>query len=339
MKRFAIVLVAAVLTTTLLTMLAGCDKPQAPAKPNVTIRIAAPVTETGLIFRRDGCSNGQCTPTQQPVSAAIARAQRSVVMLNNRGNGSGSGAYLGDGLVITCSHLFRNRRGASEVAAITVTFADGTASGGTLIAEDVQWDLALVKLSAVPTNAQSVTLATAGQARGDQTTICGFGGKGIATAAVGAVTGFGKAKGEKVGPDDTLMVSGHVIEGDSGGPIFNERGEIAAVLWGGMDNLTVGTKASRCRIFAGKWLGKCGGDTTVAIAEPVTPSESCGDCLTQVAELRAEVAELRKMVESCQGTNGKDGRDGIDATQIDVDDIIRRVKAGIRIPTSISISQ
>jgi hypothetical protein len=133
--------------------------------------------------------------------------------------------------------------------------------------------LALVRLAAVPINAQSVSLATAEQAKGDQTTICGFGPKGIATAALGAVLGFAKAKGEDAGPDDTLMVSGYVANGDSGGPIFNERGEIAAVLWGGVDNLTVGAKASRCRIFAGKWLsrdGRCNGEG-VCLAGPLVP--------------------------------------------------------------------
>lgn len=342
---------------TLLVFVAGCSEPAQTIPATVTKVtfhvVAPPPTDCGL---RDilfpgrsrcgpsGCSQGECTPqAEQPVSAAVERALQATVMINNRGMGGGSGVYLGDGLVLTCSHLFRDRRGQPDLGRVVVSFVGGEASEATVIAEDTTWDLALLRLVKIPAGVVSAVIAKGQHAKGDSVAACGFGGSGAVRRIVGKITGFGLDKGSRTEDADTMIVSGSVRQGDSGGPMFNEQGEVCAVLWGSNQNCLVGTRAARCLRFVAKFLSPRPREPEAATEPPgdVTRSPACS---AEFAALRADVDELKRQMAVLEGTagtpgrDGKDGRDGIDGKDADEDAIIKRLQAGIRVPTTFSIT-
>jgi hypothetical protein len=333
-----------------LILFAGCNRQTPAPPPTLTVRIVtvdAP-RETWLPFNRgrSRCSGGSCAKPQasqvsqpaKPVTAAVERSLQATVMINNRGMGGGSGVYLGDGLVLTCSHLFRDSRtGKPDIGRVVVSFVGGEASEASLIAEDRTWDLALLRLVKVPSGVVSAAISRKQHAKGDSVTACGFGGSGKVLRAVGRITGFGLDKGNQTEDADTMIVSGSVRQGDSGGPMFNDQGEVCAVVWGSNQSCLVGTRAARCLRFVAKFLSP---RTRPPAATPprCTPSADCGGCLEQVEALRADLEALTLRVDGCEGVAGKDGRDGLDAAPVDVEDIIRRVTAGISIPTTFSIT-
>jgi hypothetical protein len=57
--------------------------------------------------------------------------------------------------------------------------------------------------------------------------------------------GYKRSAEAKNGPDDWMEVSGHARSGDSGGPIFNERGHVVGVLWGTDGERVVGVQVGR----------------------------------------------------------------------------------------------
>lgn len=188
----------------------------------------------------------------RPTPDVVRHALRNVVQIDNRGNGGGSGAYIGDGYVITCDHLFRNS-GQVNRGRISVSFLGGFASGASVVKQDPVWDLALLKLSHPPSerSVKPLSLAANRPVIGDRLFSAGFGATGKAVFVTGQLRNFGYAKdSDSSGFADTMFVRNAVIRmGDSGGPIINERGELAGVLWGGDNHETVGSQVNRCKKF------------------------------------------------------------------------------------------
>ena len=120
-------------------------------------------------------------------------------------------------------HLFRD--GAGE---ISVAFAGGKTFGANLVAIDRQWDLAALEIA--PPAAPPVDIATDAPRPGDWLESCGFGPDGRWRCNRGQARGYVQAAGT-TGPE-TLELGGSARQGDSGGPVFNDRGQLAAVLWG-----------------------------------------------------------------------------------------------------------
>ncbi len=114
----------------------------------------------------------------QGVPAAVKESLANVVMVSNRGNGGGSGCYLGSSFVLTCDHLFRDdRSGRRKVSRVVVSFPDGQASEAEVVQQDPVWDLALLRLKSPPTGRRGVMWATKTPAVGDLVVSCGFGGQ------------------------------------------------------------------------------------------------------------------------------------------------------------------
>lgn len=174
----------------------------------------------------------------------------AVVMIGNRGNGGGSGAYIGNRLVLTCDHLFRGESGKRDVGRVSVTFADGQGSGGRVVRQDPIWDLAVIELTHEPRGIKPIRLAEKLPAVGERLHVGGFGSRGMVRFLAGRLKGFGAAKNGRRDAADTLIVGGASSRGgDSGGPILNDRGCLAGVLWGSNDSETVGSQIGRCRLF------------------------------------------------------------------------------------------
>jgi hypothetical protein len=170
---------------------------------------------------------------------AVAR----IVAPESSGTALGSGVLVdvnrSQGLVLTNWHVVRDSR-----SALLVQFADGFQSAGTVVRWDEAWDLAAVviwKPVATP-----VSIAATAPVIGERLTIAGF-GRGAYREEAGPCTdylspGTGYAK-------EFVELQATARQGDSGGPIFNDRRELAGVLFGQAEGRTIGSCSTRVRTF------------------------------------------------------------------------------------------
>jgi len=177
--------------------------------------------------------------TGQKPHLAVAR----IVAPENAGVSLGSGVLVDvnrtQALVLTNWHVIRDSR-----SAVLVQFPDGFQSAGTVVHWDEPWDLAAIviwKPHAVP-----VTLAETPPLIGEPLTIAGY-GRGPFRAETGICTEY-LSPGAGY-PKEFVELAATARQGDSGGPILNERGELAGVLFGQSDGRTIGSCSSRVRTF------------------------------------------------------------------------------------------
>ena len=143
------------------------------------------------------------------------------------------------GLVVTNWHVVRDAQGP-----IVVTFPDGFQSAATVMTTDENWDLAALliwkpKVAPIP-------IARQMPRPGELLTIAGY-GAGTYRAATGRCTQY-VAPGVEF-PYEMVELSAEARQGDSGGPILNERGELAGVLFGAAGGTTSGSYCGRVRKF------------------------------------------------------------------------------------------
>ena len=177
--------------------------------------------------------------TGQTPHPAVAR----IIAPEESGVSMGSGVLVDvnrtQGLVITNWHVIRDSR-----SAVLVQFPDGFQSAGTVVRWDEAWDLAALVIW--KPHATPIALAGTPPAIGEQLTIAGY-GRGTYRAETGPCTeylapGTGYAK-------EFVELSATARQGDSGGPILNDRGELAGVLFGQNDGRTIGSCSTRLRTF------------------------------------------------------------------------------------------
>jgi serine protease Do len=166
-----------------------------------------------------------------------------VIVSDGTGMSFGSGALVAvrqtHGLVVTNWHVVRDAAGP-----ITVVFPDGFRSEATLLRTDRQWDLAALAIRRPPVD--PIPVAAQPPRPGEPLTIAGYGG-GQYRAVTGRCTQY-----VAPGPDypfEMVELSAGAREGDSGGPIFNRRGELAGVLFGAAWGQTTGSYCGRVRWF------------------------------------------------------------------------------------------
>ncbi|MHB8971539.1 MAG: S1 family peptidase [Pirellulaceae bacterium] len=143
------------------------------------------------------------------------------------------------GMVVTNWHVVRNASGA-----VNVIFPDGFRSAARVLQVDRDWDLAALLIwrpKVVP-----VPLAGEAPRPGDPLTIAGY-GTGVYRTAPGQCTQYLAPGTDR--PFEIVEVSTAARQGDSGGPIFNARGELAGVLFGSDGGSTSGSYAGRVREF------------------------------------------------------------------------------------------
>ena len=177
--------------------------------------------------------------TGQPPHPALAR----IVAPESGGTSLGSGVLVDanrtQGLVLTNWHVIRDSR-----SAVLVQFPDGFQSAGTVVRWDEAWDLAAIVIWKPP--ATPVVIAAEPPRIGERLTIAGF-GRGAYREQSGDCTeylspGGGYAK-------EFVELRATARQGDSGGAIFNDRRELAGVLFGQNDGRTIGSCSTRLRTF------------------------------------------------------------------------------------------
>lgn len=186
------------------------------------------------------CTADRCSPAVTPHPAVVRVVQ--IAASGSRCYGSGTLVHKDDrqGIVLSCAHLFRD-----EAGSVAVTFPGGRPLEAELVAIDPAWDLAALRIAAPQAN--PVTVAVDHPKPGDRLQSCGYGSDGRYWCNQGSTLGY--ARTATTATYETLELTGRARDGDSGGPVFNERGELAAVLWGTDGRIVGGTYCGRIRKF------------------------------------------------------------------------------------------
>jgi hypothetical protein len=174
--------------------------------------------------------------TPHPAVARIVAPEQSSTSI---GSGVLVDVNRNQGLVLTNWHVVRESK-----SAVLVQFADGFQSAGTVVRWDEAWDLAALVIW--KPNATPVRLAESPPAVGDMLTIAGF-GRGPYREQSGPCTEY-LSPGSGY-PNEFVELRARARQGDSGGPIFNTRGELAGVLFGESDGRTIGSCSTRVKAF------------------------------------------------------------------------------------------
>ncbi len=192
----------------------------------------APATPSGAGLSRPG----RTAATPHP---AVVR----VIVPEGRSMSLGSGTLVAvngrHGLVVTNWHVIRDAGARIEVA-----FPDGFRSTATLLAADRDWDLAA--LAIWRPNVQPIPLAAEAPWPGDPLTIAGYGSGRYRTATGRCVQYVSPGANH---PFEMVELAASAREGDSGGPILNQRGELAGVLFGATWGRTAGSHTVPVRRF------------------------------------------------------------------------------------------
>ncbi len=187
---------------------------------------------------------------QDPALSKPHPAVARIIVPESDGTTYGSGTLVdvrGDyGLVVTNWHVVEAAK-----RELWVEFSDGFRSAGKLLKVDRDWDLAAIAIW--KPNAPAVTLSQIAPQPGDPLVIAGY-GNGPFLAARGECLQYVTPSLEL--PMEMVQVSAAARNGDSGGPIFNDRGELAGVLFGTGEGVTSGSYCGRVNQFLASVLPK-----------------------------------------------------------------------------------
>jgi hypothetical protein len=201
-----------------------------------------------------------CTP-----HPAVAR----IIVPESGATSYGSGTLIDVreqfGLVITNWHVVRDSEGTVEVV-----FPNGFRSHARPLKVDSDWDLAALVIWRPPI--EPVRVTTIPPQPGDPLTIHGY-GQGQYRIAAGRCTAYYAPKLNY--PREMVELDVEARQGDSGGPIFNQRGELAGVLFGAGQGTTIGSFAPRVESFLATLapdIGANRNDAQVAVADREAPA-------------------------------------------------------------------
>ncbi|MDR1960111.1 MAG: trypsin-like peptidase domain-containing protein [Planctomycetaceae bacterium] len=179
-----------------------------------------------------------------PVLSAEVVPHPSVVCVvawekQSASRGSGSLIQKNDhyGFILTNWHVVHDSTGI-----VIIKYADDSSEKGVVVAVDSLWDLALIATSPPP-KISPVPIAKTAPQRGDPLWIAGYGAKDLYKMSSGYCTKYVAPSASSEREMVELTVAAR--HGDSGGPIFNRQGELAGVLFGTNNKITVGSYCGR----------------------------------------------------------------------------------------------
>ncbi len=242
------------------------------------------------------CPDGLCpvdrNPTISQLSPLNARLSAASCRITVGDGSTGSGTLVAcsdtTGVVLTCSHLFDD-----SVSNVVVTFPNGRRYGARVFDRDRAHDLAALLIRrpdvepvAIDDDSQPVGLLTA----------CGYGPDGRFRCVRGNVVGQATPVGATY---PSVVVSGAVRPGDSGGGVLNTAGRLVGVVWGQRNGQTYLTCGRPLRRFLARVLGN---DSRTASQPPALPGDpAAGNAVTDAnppAEPGADWADLGGQLES-----------------------------------------
>ena len=185
-------------------------------------------------------------PVQTQPSQQILPYVARMIAYDANGQSFGTGSYVGNygeyGLILTNSHVVCETEGL-----VHVHFPSGFSSFGAILKRDPEWDLALIAISKPPQSIPTLAVSRTPPRPGDPLWIVGF-GSGSYRIAEGRCVRYIAKEGTSL--HEIVEVSVSARKGDSGGPILNQKGELAGVLFGSdMIQHTAGSYCERVNRF------------------------------------------------------------------------------------------
>jgi len=231
--------------TTVLVMLTTLFLKEACGQSSLTgLESAEPETRTAVHWPW-----WRITPwsrSKEMPDGATVRPHPSVVRIiapegNATSYGTGTLVDVRDryGLVVTNWHVVCDATDPVEVC-----FPDGFRSRARALKFDPDWDLAALVVWRPA--AKPVAIADQPPQPGDALTIHGY-GRGQYRVAHGRCTQYYAPSPDS--PEEMVELTVEARQGDSGGPIFNHRGELAGVLFGAGQGTTIGSFSRRVESF------------------------------------------------------------------------------------------
>jgi serine protease Do len=190
-------------------------------------------------------TNTTGTPTSDPtdITGVVAAARDSVVTLTSEietsqgrfGNGTATG--VGSGIVLTSDgYALTNRHVIAGARSVSATMADGTIHAASVVSISDTQDLALVKIDATGLHPATIGDSTAidvgqtaiaiGSPLGTYTETVT---KGIISALDRTITVQDEQTGRPVKLDGLIQTDAAINQGNSGGPLLNDAGEVVGV--------------------------------------------------------------------------------------------------------------
>ncbi len=177
---------------------------------------------------------------------AVARIMS--VETNAASFGSGTLVYKQGkhALLITNHHVIKDSK-----EEILISFPNGFRSSGKVVASDPTWDLAALLIWSPGIKAVQITKQP--PQPGDKLTIAGY-GSGRYRAVSGICSQYVSPGLSQ--PHEMVELKAVARQGDSGGPIFNQQGELAGVLFGAGWRTTAGSYSGRVKKFLDPIVGR-----------------------------------------------------------------------------------
>ncbi|MCH9694414.1 MAG: trypsin-like peptidase domain-containing protein [Gammaproteobacteria bacterium] len=205
--------------------------------------------------------------------------------------GLGSGVLIDDeGHVMTAAHVVQT------ADLVEVEFVDGTKVTASVVASDPIKDVALVKLDKLPERVRPAKLADSDKVRiGEEIFIIGAPYGLSHTLTVGHISARHKNEDDYMGEirAETFQTDAAINQGNSGGPMFNQRGEVIGIVShirsksGGSEGLgfavTSNTAVDALLDHPMSWSGMTGVLLTGALAEALNVPQESGYLVQKVA--------------------------------------------------------
>ena len=202
-------------------LLEGKQDP-APEESTSTVLESDRVT-TDVVIQQVAAGNRM---TVAEIYAAYSSSVVCVEVSTPSGSGAGTGFVItDDGYIVTCHHVID---GATDIA---VTFTDTSSYPATLVGSDADNDIAVLKIEA--TGLKSVVLGDSSLLNVGDTVVAI--GNALGTLANTTTNGIVSALDRAISMSDgtvinVLQTNCVVNSGNSGGPLFNEYGEVIGIV-------------------------------------------------------------------------------------------------------------
>lgn len=135
---------------------------------------------------------------------------------------SGSGVHVGNGVIITAAHVVKG------VKALTVGLSDAVKLPATVLLEDAVHDIAIISVKK-PEALESAHLACRVAKSGEEISAIGHPGGTVFVETWGHIAGAPR----EAGPWKLVLpIDARIAPGNSGGPLFDAKGEVVGVVVG-----------------------------------------------------------------------------------------------------------
>ena len=199
---------------------------------HVVISMLLAVAHTAVHAEEFGISRRAPAQSQQRPSQEELPYVVRIIAFDAGGQSFGTGSYVGSygeyGIILTNWHVIKETKVNERL--VHVHFPPGFSSFGAIIKSDEIWDLALIAISKPPQSIPLLPISQTPPKSDDPLWIAGF-GSGAYRIAEGRCVRY-LALPDMPDKYEIVEVSVSARKGDSGGPILNQKGELAGVLFG-----------------------------------------------------------------------------------------------------------